>query len=416
MRSRLLAWTLTSALALGSCDAEKPQPDDPTGATTANKIPLSAKEAFTATTTAATATTAATMAKADAPVTQKKGLKALGNDAEVVKQIQKVRDGCKWHGNNFVGACKLLHEWVEWASWPGRRDIKPTLVAILEDENPAVIHVAALGLEVIGTRPISDPNMATALFDALEKERNPNNCRGITIQAAAVKLKETGLDERAKKVVRTHPISKCRSEFVGAFLYYNSHHYDLVVHLAKTDKDPKVRAEAMKGMRDGARKDRERQRNNCKLWIALLDESGQDHTASAVEFIGGTGVRASGEPCVDEWDEMLKKIEAMAGAGKARSTKVPWGMCAMLEQKMATKEQKAKALSVAKKIVETTANGQASRATALRCIGRHDPDAEAFAKKLEQDASEKVKKAAKQILDAAPKSSPKNGPPADGGS
>ena len=397
------ALAVTFVLALAACEGKKAQPDNSLAPVASTGQPPASSRAAPPK-PAAKKKPAPT--KEDAAAEPKEGLAAPGNDPEVVEQVRKVRDGCKWGRNDFAGACKPFQDWIQWAGFPGRDDILPTLVAVLEDESAAVRHVAAVGLEVIGTRPRSDKKIGTALFDAFEKERNPKNCRGIAMQAANFKLEKIGLDERAKKLAKAHPLVECRAQFVDEFLQYNPQHYDMVVELAKTDKDLKVRVAALAAMREGARKNAQRERNNCKVWQAqLLDETQPAAiTARTVELLGGTGgVRASGTPCTSEWDQMLTRVEAMAAAGKAQSTKIPFGLCEMLEQRKATSEQKTKTLSIAKKIVENNANGEASRFSALNCVARHDPAAKAFAKAFEQDDSEKVKKEAKRILTAKPK-------------
>lgn len=399
MKARSVLPTLISLLALAACNEKRAQPESP-APQSASSEEASAPPASPA---APTAVAPSASAEPDTTAQPTKGLRAPNNDAEVVKEIAAVRDGCKWGRNEFVGACKPMQDWVEWASFPGRQDILPTLVASLEDDSPAVRNIAVVGLEVIGTRPISDAALATALFDALDEERSPKNCRGIAMQAAAVKLAETELDERALKVARTHPLSQCRVTLVGAFLAYNPQHYDFTIELAKADKDPKVRAEAVAAMRGGAQKDATRQQNNCKVWRTLLDDAEPEVAARAIELLGRTGGTAFDAPCVDEWNDLLTHVEAAASAGKAASTKLPWGVCGLFEQKKLTAEQRARALSLLQTLVETSANAEASRMSALDCIGRHDPDAKTFAQKFEQDAAAKVAKAAKAILAAKPR-------------
>jgi hypothetical protein len=398
MKSRLVLSTLTSLLALAACNEKKAQPESP-----APQSMSSEKASAPPSGTPTAPSTPAPAASAPAAADPKRGLHAPNNDSEIVKEIEKVKGGCKWGGTEFVGACKPMQDWIEWASFPGRQEMLPTLVASLEDDSPAVRNIAAVGLEVIGTRPISDAAIATALFTALEKERNPKNCHGIAMQSAAVKLAETKLDERALNVARTHPISQCRVTLVGALLSRNPQHYDFTIELAKADKDPKVRAEAVAAMRDGARKDVARQQNNCKVWRTLLDDGEPEVAARAVELIGRAGGTAFDAPCVEGWDDMLKHVEAAASAGKAASTKLPWGVCGLFEQKKLSAEQKERALSILQKLVETTTNAEASRMAALTCVGRHGPDAKTLAQKFEQDPAAKVAKAAKQILDAKAK-------------
>ncbi|MBX3125612.1 MAG: hypothetical protein KF718_02810 [Polyangiaceae bacterium] len=405
MKARSVLPTLASILALVACNEKKAQPETPAPEPT-SRAEASATPASAAAPSAAAPSAAAPSASAEpaaAAGQPAKGLRAPNNDPEVVKQITAVRDGCKWGRNEFVDACKPMQDWVEWASFPGRQDILSTLVASLEDDSPAVRNIAAVGLEVIGTRPLSDAALATALFDALDEERNPKNCRGIALQAAAVRLAETELDERALKVARTHALSPCRVTLVGAFLAYNPQHYDFTIELAKSDKDPKVRAEAVAAMRGGAQKDATRQQNNCKVWRTLLDDAEPEVAARAIELLGRTGGTAFDAPCVDEWNDLLTHVEAAASAGKAESTKLPWGVCGLFEQKKLTAEQRARALSLLQTLVETSANAEASRMSALDCIGRHDPDAKTFAQKFEQDAAAKVAKAAKAILAAKPR-------------
>lgn len=394
MNARVVLCTLASALALAACNEKKAPPDTP--------APTSSDKVTAAPSAPPTASVAAAPSASAPAAEPQRGLHAPGNDAEVVKEIEKVTSSCKWGSTEFAGACKPMQDWIEWASFPGRQEMLPTLVEILADKSPAVRHVAAMGLAVSGTRPIKDAIIASALLDALEKERNPNNCGGIALQAAAIKLADTQLDERALNVARTHPLSLCRVTLVGAFLRQNPEQYDFVIELAKADKDPKVRAEAVGAMRDGARKDAARQQNNCKIWRTFLDDAEPEVAARAAEMIGRVGGTDFDAPCVAEWDALLTHVESAATAGKAASTKLPWGVCGLFEQKKLSAEQKTKALAILQKLLDNNANTEPSRMSALTCLGRHDPDAKTIAQKFEQDPAPKVAKAAKLILDAKP--------------
>lgn len=334
------------------------------------------------------------------------GLHAEGNDAEAVAEIEKVRAGCRWAGQSFADGCTLQHAWIEWAAWPGRQELLPTLATILSDANPAVRHLAATGLEVIGTRPIRDLAIATKLFDALEEEKNPNNCPGIGMQAASVDLDheafaDTKLAERANGALRGHPLPKCRVAFVSGLASYNAQLYDVLVELAKADTDAEVRKAAMGAMRGAASKDADRQRNNCEVWMALIDEA--EVTSRVIELVGGTGIRSPGASCVEQWDPLLTKVETLVAADDERGEVSSFGLIALTESRRATPQQRDRVAAICRKIASRAATHQSARAAALHYVAKHDPDGEAFAKQFLDDPAEQVKKAAQQIVGEAPR-------------
>ena len=120
--------------------------------------------------------------------------------------------------------------------------------------------------------------------------------------------------------------------------------------------------------------------------------------AGRAAYLIATQADRGADACATEWDEMLKRIEAAARAGKASSISMASALSTLHGQRRATAEQKAKALSVAKEIASNPANGDVSRAEAIDFVGRADPDGRTFAEKLASDDGPRVKASVARIV------------------
>ncbi|MGE0320664.1 MAG: hypothetical protein AB7K71_08710 [Polyangiaceae bacterium] len=319
---------------------------------------------------------------------------------ELLARMKRVASACSWNGKVMDEDCKALAGWQEYLFEP-INDHQAELMRLLEDKDRKIVFLAASGLAVDGITGTRDPELARVLFDALDREKEPAMCIGIALQASRVPVAELGLEERAKKLLTDLPTADCRAEFVSGVLSRNPQLYEPVVEIVKSDKDPKLRAKAAQGLRDGASRNVERQKNNCKVWSELLDDSGEDYEATAAWLIGTQGSRALSEPCKEQWPLLLSRAEALA-AGKLQSGSWVNGTCGLLEERQVDEETKTKAKAVLRKVVEGSANVDFARVAALQCLGRFDTDAKTFAKSFESDPSEKLQAAAKRILETKP--------------
>ncbi|MCB9587381.1 MAG: hypothetical protein H6718_18415 [Polyangiaceae bacterium] len=394
-----------SLLGVAACN------DKPSGDSAASAEPVSASAA--AAPSAPTAPSAAAVASAAAPsaaplpvaseapsAAPSASPAAAAIDPELLARMKKVASACSWNGKVLNENCKALAGWHEYLFEP-INDHQHDLMRLLEDKDPKIVFLAAVGLSSDGITGTSDPALAKVLFDAFEREKEPAMCAGIAMQAASVKTADFGLEERAKALLKEHPTSECRGEFAAAVLGRNPQLYDLIVELAKTDKVPDVRHEAASGLRR-IRHDKEREKNNCKVWAELIDDTGEVYEATAGWLIGTSGSRTLSVPCSEQWPLLLSRAQGLASTGKVQEVSWESGICGLLEEDSADGDTKTKAKAVLRKLVEVTGNLEHARVAALHCLRRFDSDAKTFAKTFENDSSEKVQAAAKRILETKP--------------
>lgn len=321
-----------------------------------------------------------------------RGLDAPGNHTEIVSMVKSVLKNCKWERETWKRPCASLNELESWFS-PGHVVVQDTMIELCADSDPRVRALCSFVLEFDSLENIREKPLATTLLDAFEKERSTAACTGMARAIGHINAEKSGNEERIKQLIKSHPVARCRQGVLENLLASNEYLYDYVVNIARTDPSPALRSAAARGLGRVFLDDKRAQ--SCKVWLEMLDESGQEHTGQAASLL------AEKEVCGGQWDELLKKVDAAVAAGKVVSPMEDVA-CQLPRQKKAKAEQKSQALALAKKLVENEKNPGPMRAKALECVGRYDPEGKAFAAKFADAPAAEVKKAAAKVAEQKP--------------
>lgn len=309
--------------------------------------------------------------------------------------VKSVLKQCKWERGDWKLPCASLAELGTWFS-PGHVVVQDTVIELCADSDPRVRALCSFVLEFDSLESIRNKAQAATLLDAFEKERSTKACIGMARAIGYINTEKTGDEERINQLLKSHPVAGCREGILEHFISLSSseQRYDYLVNTAKADPSPALRRAAARGLGNASFSDKRKQ-NSCKVWLEMIDESGQEYAGLAASLL------ATEDACEGLWDELLKKVDTAVAAGKAASP-MESVACILPRQKKAKAEQKSQSLALAKKIVENEKNPEPLRAKALACVGAYDPEGKAFAAKFVDASAAEVKKAAAKVAEAKP--------------
>lgn len=335
----------------------------------------------------------ASASASSAGVEKAKGLRDPRNDKAIVALARPVL-ACKWGRYGFDAKCEALKAWKKSdAMKAGAGDA--TLVRFLEDDDVRVQWIGADGLAHYGLKYRADKAMARKVVDAADKVRAKQFVSLLGKAVGSIDLAKTGLAKRVMKMIESHANPELRRTLAGNTLFRNREVpglFELLVRLAKSDKDKRVRKAAAAAFWTGTPAGKNEE--VCKLWLDLADDPDSDlaghcaYQCASMSLAGG---------CAGQWDDLLSLIERKAKAGEVRSSFMASALKYLYRQKNATAAQKNRALAVAKEIVKNVKNDAPSRSAALELVGKKDPGGKAFAAKYDKDEAFFVKNAAKRI-------------------
>lgn len=337
----------------------------------------------------ALSTVAAPALAGDLPKRVGGGLADFRNDKKVVALVKKA-EKCAWTSVGYAFSCPDLRALM---SAPELRDGKadPTLVNMLGDEKVELRHLAAEALASHGKFG-GDKALSERIVAAGVHEAGPAVGSGLGRAIAKVDPK-LGLEEHVLKMAKDHALPELRAALVGGLLWTAPRErYDLVLSLAKTDKEKEVRRRALSALFLGTPADR--RADSCQAWLAVTSEPDADLASESFVHIA----MWSDGKCRDQYDALLTRIEEMAGGGQVTRSGMGRALKYLHEQPSASDAQKKRAVEAAKKIVTAKANDSFARRTALELVLKADPPAgAAIAKDLVDDPDLAVRALARQV-------------------
>lgn len=301
---------------------------------------------------------------------------------------------CEWSATGGLKHdCPAHKTWKE-ASFIKEGAADPTLTTMLADAREQVRWLAAEALSNQGKAFTKNAGLAAKVVAAAQAEKAPLAGASLGRAVAKIDLVATGQQPAAEAMVKTHPVVELRRTLAQHMLWTNRQTYDLTLQLARTDAVPAVRKAALGAPWTGTPTGREA--DSCNLWLEKVDDPADEVNGEAA-YLCAFWSRGGG--CRSQWDPLLAKIEARARAGTVKSSQMASALSYFHGQKQATAPQKARAVAVAKAIVENRANSGMARGSALRFIGEVDAGAKAYAARFTGDGEFFVKSAAKDVVD-----------------
>lgn len=322
------------------------------------------------------------------------GLKAASNNPAVVKATQAVLE-CPWN-KGFSSSCEAMKAWEKLPEVKGGA-ADATFVNFLADEDIKVQYLGLRGLSENGVTYRTDAVLADKVFGYAEGKLDTSLAEKAGDLAAGIDLEATNTTARAIKLMQSGTDGAVRASFVGRVLFRNRKApglYDLVVSLAKNDKDPMVRRKAASSFWTGTPEGKHEE--VCKLWLGLVEDADSDIAGNSAYHCA---FWSSNGGCVGQWDALLTVLETKAKAGQVKHSMMASSLKYLYGQKQATDAQKKRVLDVAKIIVNNIANADFARGTALDLIVEKDPQGRAFAEKFKDDPSHFIKSSVKRALE-----------------
>lgn len=322
------------------------------------------------------------------------GLKAASNNPAVVKATQAALE-CPWN-KGFSSSCEAMKAWGNIPEVKGGA-ADGTFVNFLGDEDIKVQYLGLRGLYESGATYRTDAALADKVFGYVEGKLDSALAETAGDVAAGIDLEATNTAARAMKLMQSGADGAVRANFVGRVLYRNRKVpglFDLVVTLAKNDKDPMVRRKAASSFWTGTPEGKHEE--VCKLWLGLVDDSDSDIAGNSAYHCA---FWSSNGGCAGQWDALLTVLETKAKAGQVKHSMMASSLKYLYGQKRATDAQKKRILDIAKIIVNNIANAEISRGTALDLIVENDPQGRAFAEKFKDDPSSFVKSSVRRALE-----------------
>jgi hypothetical protein len=274
----------------------------------------------------------------------------------------------------------------------GKADV--TFVNFLADPKKEVRWLGGESLSRFGKTFKTDPALAKKVMAAAQAEKDKSVLKKLGSNVGHLDVSKTGLADDIKKLLAESTSTELRSGIVGSILWSNGKEggfYDLLQQMARTEKDKEVRKSAAAAFWTGGS---DRTEDNCKLWLELSADADDDlagHSAYHCAFY------PHGGGCTGQWDALMDGIEKKSKDGAVKSSFMSSSLGYLYKQAKASDAQKKRAITILRAIVENKSNEKMVRGDALRVIGEHDPDAQAFAAKFESDPEFFVQSAAKKI-------------------
>ncbi len=322
-----------------------------------------------------------------------KGIDAPGNDPAVVALAKKAMT-CKWGTNGFAYDCADKKAWDSASELLKGGKADATLIAMLEDGNEQVRWLAAKALNGFGDAYRGDKALAPRALDAALAEKSKIVGRDIGNAAGRMKLAEIGLVDRAKALGKAPTLKEVRLGFLDA-AQFNSRDafYAYTLDLAKNDADKDIRMTAMGAFWTGTPSGKGGE--VCALWFDLSHDANEDLASHAAYYLSFTSTEGG---CKAQWDGMLGDIEKRAKAGTAKAPDWANALYYLHGHKNVSPAQQARAMAIAKILIENTANGGSSRSRALELVAEKDPGAKAYLTRFLNDSDSYIKGRAESLL------------------
>ncbi len=316
------------------------------------------------------------------------GLADFRNDRKVVALIKKA-EKCPWSSSGYAYGCPELRALMKAPEVQhGKADV--TFVNLLGDEKVELRHLAAEVLAAHGQFG-ANKELAPRVVAAGVQEVGPAVGSGLGRAIAKVDPR-VGVDEHILELARSHALPELRAGLVGGMLWTAPRErYDLVLSLAKGDKEKRVRQRALGALFLGT--PAERRPDSCAAWLSATADADADLASEG--FVNLT--MWSDGKCRDQYDAVLARLEERAGGGQVTRSGMGRALKYLHAQAAATAPQKKRAVEAAKKIVTAKANDSFARRTALELVLLAEPAAgQALAKELVDDPDAAVRALARK--------------------
>jgi hypothetical protein len=302
----------------------------------------------------------ATATDASPATPSRSGLERPENDPTITI-LARAALACPWTEKGFDDACAALRAWRE---TPALRstDADATLLAMLEDTREPVRALAGIALAAPGRAGLRDPARARALLDLARREPNDRVARELGFAIGELDLDATHLQTEVRELVTSSSKPLLRLAVVSRTLRANPALFDVVLQLARAEREASVRRVAVKALRLAPADKKEQVQ---ALWLELTSSPDGELADVAASSCVNTP-----DLCASRWDEVLTKLEARVAAFPSF---LPSALGELHAQPRATAAQKARAKKLAIAIVETKSNDDIARGKALSALATMDP-------------------------------------------
>tara|TARA_R110002096_G_scaffold435826_2_gene663626 strand:+ start:170974 stop:172131 length:1158 start_codon:yes stop_codon:yes gene_type:complete len=315
-----------------------------------------------------------------------KGLAEEGNNPKLVELVAAF-ETCKLSAKNLTYECRDAVKPFN-AAVDKVADV-PTLFNFLDDPKPHVRVAAAIAIsnfmlmQKAEGREFGDRLVAVA---ARETEASVASLLGPSILQGDFKNAE--YLAAVKSLAETHALEEMRAGVIDNLPVqdWDTFFPFLKERLAK-DKSPMVREAIMSSFYTSASK-----AGACDFFAENLADADAKVAAKAAYNIVWTS-----DACMAKYDDFLAEFDARVKASKANFSYLNSTMYFAQTEK-STDEQKAKFFGMLKTIVEDTSLGGMDRSSALKTIGKYDPEGKKYAKKFTGDSERFLADEAKRIV------------------
>jgi hypothetical protein len=317
------------------------------------------------------------------------GLLAKDNDPAVVA-LSRAALVCKVDDKQLDYFCAGYTAWRDSALLTDNKADK-TLVNLLEDRDEKVRYLAAEKLTGIHTGYAQDPVAAKRVLAAAQRETSVLVAERLGKALGFVDVEKTGITADVRKLIVEHKLVDLRIGLIAEGAHSNSDAlFDVVFELATGSTDDKIRLKAVTAFWVGTPSSK---RNDvCKMWLDTVDHTNAEIAGEAAYMCG------LNSSCTAQWDKLLDKLDARAKRGTVSHRQMTAALEWQAKQKEATAPQKARALAIAKAVVENPKNASDARAHAIDVVAALDKADKAFPAKFKDDPDASVKAAVERAL------------------
>jgi hypothetical protein len=341
---------------------------------------------------------------------------AADADPIITAPVKAVIDTCSstWRpGSGFEASCPAFQAFSALKIPRGAQDA--TLVHLLDDPNEKVRSLGARGLAMWGGAFTTDKALAARIIAAAGKETSEAFAGILGNVAGHIDAAATGLGEPIKGLVlRDGALQELQAGVVSSFLPSNTASplaFDLTHDMARRGPNTRVRNAAVTAL--SAIYDK-RGDEVCEIWMDALKAPEEAPAANAASRLttgaSWIGYSQNGwsttssffvreNRCAKLQGATLAAIEARAKEGKLVEDAWVTALAGLFRDdlKTTTAADKARALTIARGLVEKKEHSPTLRGAALRFVGKKDPQGPAFAAKFEKDPDVFLKTVAAEV-------------------
>ncbi len=352
-------WCLALAITFAACKAPPPPPAEPPSAPPA----------------------APAAPRVTPPET---GLTAEDNDLALVEAALDAL-ACPWDAG-FRLEC---HGYARWLDALGGGAPDPTLVRFIEDADPHVRYLGAVGLVRRGSAYRADPDLSGRVLAAAERETVPALAAPLGAAAARVDGSLPGVAARLTALARDHALAELRAALMGDLLTYGGPaFFDATRERLVRDPAEPVRLAALMAFWTGGVA---RAADVCALWADHLSDPAPRVADKAAYALATWG------KCQARYPALLAALERRLAAGGFRFADANT-LHAILGDPAVSPPDRTGAVSLARAAATTASAPWDARNRALELVAFHDPAASVVIGALAADPIPAVRDKARALL------------------